>query len=71
MLSVVLPAYNEEKMIKKAASVIGSILQKEKIAYELVFVDDGSTDHTWQEIELTGKTDEHVNGLHFSRNFGK
>ena len=71
MLSVVLPAYNEEKMIKKAASVIGSILQKEKIAYELVFVDDGSTDHTWQEIELTGKPDEHVNGLHFSRNFGK
>ena len=71
MLSVVLPAYNEEKMIKKAASVIGSILQKEKIAYELVFVDDGSADHTWQEIELTGKTDEHVNGLHFSRNFGK
>ena len=71
MLSVVLPAYNEEKMVKKAASVIGSILQKEKIAYELVFVDDGSTDHTWQEIELTGKTDEHVNGLHFSRNFGK
>lgn len=71
MLSVVLPAYNEEKMIKKAASVIGSILQKEKIAYELVFVDDGSTDHTWQEIELTGETDEHVNGLHFSRNFGK
>lgn len=71
MLSVVLPAYNEEKMIKKAASVIGGILQKEKIAYELVFVDDGSTDYTWQEIELTGETDEHVNGLHFSRNFGK
>ena len=71
MLSVVLPAYNEEKMIKKAAQTIGGILQKEKIEYEIVFVDDGSVDGTWREIEAAQKTDNHVNGLHFSRNFGK
>lgn len=71
MLSVVLPAYNEEKMIKKAAQTIGGILQKEKIEYEIVFVDDGSSDGTWQEIEKTEKLDDHVNGIHFSRNFGK
>lgn len=71
MLSVVLPAYNEEKMIKKAAQTIGRILQKEKIEYEIVFVDDGSVDGTWREIEAVQKTDNHVNGLHFSRNFGK
>ena len=71
MLSVVLPAYNEEKMIKKAAATIGEILQHEDIAYEIVFVDDGSKDGTWREIENAGKEDEHVNGIHFSRNFGK
>lgn len=71
MLSVVLPAYNEEKMIKRAAQTIGGILQKEEIEYEIVFVDDGSKDATWMEIENAGKEDEHVNGVHFSRNFGK
>ena len=71
MLSVVLPAYNEEKMIKKAAATIGGILQNEEIEYEIVFVDDGSKDGTWQEIVNVEKEDEHVNGVHFSRNFGK
>ncbi len=71
MLSVVLPAYNEEKMIKKAATTIGGILQNEEIEYEIVFVDDGSKDGTWQEIVNAEKEDEHVNGVHFSRNFGK
>ena len=71
MLSVVLPAYNEEKMIKKAAGTIGNILKNEELAYEIVFVDDGSKDGTWREIESAGKEDEHVNGVRFSRNFGK
>lgn len=70
-LSVVLPSYNEEKMIEKAAEVIGKILSAEKIDYEIVFVDDGSRDHTWQNIECTAKRDSHVVGVHFSRNFGK
>lgn len=55
MLSVVLPAYNEEKMIQKAAGTIGGILQKEAIDYEIIFVDDGSKDGTWQQIEQTQK----------------
>lgn len=71
MLSVVIPAYNEEKMIPKTTSVTGSILQKAKIPYELVFVNDGSRDNTWAEIENAAKKDGHVTGIHFSRNFGK
>lgn len=71
MLSVILPAYNEEPMIKKAAQTIGGILQREEIAYELIFVDDGSKDGTWLAIEDTAKEDTCVNGIHFSRNFGK
>ena len=46
MLSVVLPAYNEEKMIQKAADTIDRILNAEKISYEIVFVNDGSKDRT-------------------------
>ena len=71
VLSVILPSYNEEKMIQKAADTIAQILKKEKIAYELVFVDDGSKDLTWQKITEANKKDPNVTGVHFSRNFGK
>ncbi len=71
MLSVVIPAYNEEAMIKKTASVIGSILKDAHIDYELLFVNDGSKDKTWSEILEASKTDPKVKGISFSRNFGK
>lgn len=71
MLSVILPAYNEEKMIQKAAQVIDGILTKERIPYELIFVNDGSKDNTWQEIEKAAEKNPHVVGVLFSRNFGK
>lgn len=71
LLSVILPAYNEEKMIEKARDTIGKILQAQGIVYEIVFIDDGSKDQTWKEIEKAAKEDEHVAGVHFSRNFGK
>lgn len=70
-LSVILPSYNEEKMIQKVSSVIGGLLSLEEIEYELVFVDDGSKDHTWQMIREVSEDDEHIVGVHFSRNFGK
>lgn len=71
MLSVILPAYNEERMIKKAADEIGAILAKAQIDYEIVFVNDGSKDGTWTEIEHAVQEDTHVRGVLFSRNFGK
>lgn len=71
ILSVVLPAYNEEAMLLKAAKTIKEIMQKAKINYELVFVDDGSKDKTWNQIQEAAKIDKNVHGVHFSRNFGK
>ena len=71
MLSVVLPAYNEEKMIQKAADTIDRILSAEKIPYEIVFVNDGSKDRTWEEIERAAGRNPNVTGVNFSRNFGK
>ena len=70
-LSVILPAYNEEKMIEKARDTLGRILSEQDIPYEIIFVDDGSKDQTWPEIEKAAKKDNHVAGVHFSRNFGK
>ena len=69
-LSVVIPAYNEEAMLPKTARVLGDLLTREGIEYELLFIDDGSRDATWLEIERAAK-DPHVHGLRFSRNFGK
>ena len=70
-LSVILPSYNEEKMIPKTAETITALLRRENISYQLVFVDDGSKDGTWREIERVASKDEHITGVHFSRNFGK
>lgn len=71
MLSVILPSYNEEKMIAKATARMAEILQPEKIDYELLFIDDGSRDGTWAQINEAAEKDSHIVGVHFSRNFGK
>lgn len=71
MLSVILPCYNEEKMIALAAGTLSALLDGEAIAHELIFVDDGSRDGTWAEIRRAAEGDGRIVGLHFSRNFGK
>ena len=71
MLSVILPSYNEEKMIFTAADTISGILSRENIDFELLFVDDGSKDATWENITKAAQMNSHVVGIHFSRNFGK
>ena len=58
-------------MLGKAAKVLRTLLEQEKIEYELMFVDDGSKDKTWDCIVQASKEDLHVHGVHFSRNFGK
>ena len=71
VLSVVLPAYNEELMIAKTCNVLHEVLSNAGIFYELVLVNDGSTDDTWNEILKAGEKDPHILGIRFSRNFGK
>lgn len=71
LLSVVLPAFNEEAMIERAVLSVGTILQDAGIPHELIFVDDGSKDKTWPRIEAAASVVPTVRGVHFSRNFGK
>ena len=71
MLSVIVPAYNEEGMIPKCAGVIKKLLEKENIDFELLFVNDGSIDESWVEIKKQTDKDARIKGIKFSRNFGK
>lgn len=70
MLSVIIPAFNEQENIAAASDTIGGILKAEDIPYEIVFVDDGSRDDTWSEIKRAAQGGS-VRGVKFSRNFGK
>lgn len=71
MLSVIIPAYNEENCIQSAYDEVSSILAKNGIDMEFVFVDDGSTDNTYRIISQLSEKADNVIGLRFSRNFGK
>ncbi|MBR4305689.1 MAG: glycosyltransferase family 2 protein, partial [Ruminiclostridium sp.] len=70
MLSVVIPAFNEQDNIPVAAKTIGEILSP-ITEYELIFVDDGSKDNSWNVLKELSEKDSAVKGLRFSRNFGK
>lgn len=71
VLSVVLPAYNEEQNIANTVAVLSQLLEKESIDYELVFVSDGSKDDTYAEILKESQGNPRIKGAQFSRNFGK
>ena len=71
MLSVIIPAYNEELSVERAYYTISEILEKAQIDNEIIFIDDGSTDTTYKKIENLADKEKNICGLHFSRNFGK
>ena len=71
MLSIIIPSYNEEKNIENTANVVSDIMKENKIDYELVFVNDGSKDSTWEIISRLADERDNIVGVNFSRNFGK
>lgn len=71
MVSILLPAYNEEEVVNKACEKIALLLEEKDIRYEILLVDDGSKDATWIEIQNQSKNNPCVRGIRFSRNFGK
>ena len=71
LLSIVLPAYNEEQNIPNTVKVLTGLLAGNTIDYELVFVSDGSRDATFAQIQKAAAENPKVRGAEFSRNFGK
>ena len=71
LLSVIIPSYNEEANIALTARRVAQVLEGAGIAYECVFIDDGSKDNTFRLIEEASHENPRVRGVSFSRNFGK
>lgn len=71
MLSVIIPAYNEELNIENAVNELSQMFENNFIDYELIFIDDGSKDETFEKIQKCAKENSKVSGVSFSRNFGK
>ncbi len=70
MLSIVIPAFNEARNIGHLHGEIAGVLSPAQTDYEIIFVDDGSSDHTFDEISRLAESDQRVSGLQLSRNFG-
>ena len=63
VVSVVIPAYNEAKNISKTTVAIEKILSAQKIAHEILFVDDGSSDDTWEIIKKESAKNQNIKGI--------
>lgn len=71
LLSIVIPSYNEQDNIERTFQTINDILKSSDIPFEIIFVDDGSRDLTYFNINKLSQTHPEIKGLSFSRNFGK
>ena len=70
-VSIVVPLYNEEESLGELASWISRVCKAEGLSYEVIFIDDGSTDNSWTVVEEIAASDGAVRGIKFSRNYGK
>nr|WP_294873411.1 glycosyltransferase family 2 protein [uncultured Pedobacter sp.] len=70
-ISVVIPLYNEEESLPELTSWIAKVMQEHNFSYEVLFVDDGSTDASWSIIEDLKQQYSSVKGIKFRRNYGK
>lgn len=70
-ISVVIPLLDEAESLPELYRWLTEVLTAHDYEYEIIFVDDGSTDDSWQIIESFGQTDTRIRGIHFRRNYGK
>ena len=70
-ISVVIPLYNEKESLRELADWIHRVTSSERLTYEIIFVDDGSNDGSWNEIQKIAAENSNVRGIRFRRNYGK
>lgn len=70
-ISVVIPLLNEEQSLAELYDWIAKVLRSNSFSYEIIFIDDGSTDGSWRTIEALAENDAGVKGIRFNRNYGK
>ena len=70
-ISVIVPLYNEEESLPELYAWIERVMKEHGFTYEVIFVNDGSTDKSWQVIERLSSKSDNVKGIKFRRNYGK
>ena len=70
-ISVVIPLYNEEESLPELYAWIERVMHANDFTFEVIFVNDGSTDHSWDVIQRLAETHPEVHGIKFRRNYGK
>ena len=70
-ISVVIPLLNEKESLTELYDWIAKVMQSNRFSYEIIFIDDGSTDGSWETISALSQKDSKVKGIRFLKNFGK
>ena len=70
-ISVVIPLFNEEESLPELYQWIERVMDEHGFSFEVIFINDGSTDRSWSVIEELSQQSEHVKGIKFRRNYGK
>ena len=70
-ISVVIPLLNEDESLQELHDWIAKVMQSNRYSYEILFIDDGSTDNSWNVIEALSEKNSNVKGLRFQKNYGK
>ncbi len=70
-LSIVIPVFNEEESIQELTEWIVKVCTKDRLFYEIIFIDDGSSDSSWKKIALMAGMNQFIKGFRFRRNYGK
>ncbi len=70
-ISLVIPLLNEEESLPELSAWIEKVMLENNYAYEIIFVDDGSTDNSWHVIEQLRSKNQNIKGIKFQRNYGK
>ncbi len=70
-ISIIIPLYNEDESLPELSEWIARVVTQNSFSYEVIMIDDGSTDNSWNVIESIAASNNHVKGIKFQRNYGK
>ncbi len=70
-ISIVIPLFNEEESLPELAAWIGKVMVEHNFSYEIIMIDDGSKDNSWQVVKSLQKENPNIKGIKFRRNYGK
>lgn len=70
-ISIIVPSFNENESLPELTAWIAQVMEKEDADYEIIIVDDGSTDRSWETVKILSEANRNIKGIRFRRNYGK